>query len=60
MNLSRKLEIVKTAIDSLAKHSDADKEVRFACLDEIQNYITKSRADIEEEIKDKIAKSLGN
>lgn len=58
MDLKRKLELTKNAVDLLVGHTSADKEVRLACLNEIDKYVLEGRARIEQEVKDKIASAL--
>ena len=58
MNLTRKIEIIKRAVESLARHDDEDVAVRHAALDHVLEHVAAERAAMDERVKRKIADAL--
>jgi hypothetical protein len=59
MNITRKIEIVEIALDSLTQHHDADGAVRAAALNRIKEQCDLGVAAITAEIDAKIGEALG-
>ena len=59
MDLMKKMDYVSNHLKSIATHTDADAAVRLAALDMIVADVNKHKANIDDEIKDKIKKQLG-
>lgn len=58
MNLNRKIEIIKRAVESLARHDDEDVAVRHAALDHVLEHVAAERAAMDERVRRKIADAL--
>lgn len=58
MNLNRKIEIIKRAVESLARHDDEDVAVRHATLDHVLEHVAAERAAMDERVRRKIADAL--
>ena len=59
MNIARKLEIAKTAIDSITQHSDADSTVLKAAVAALQGHLDAGVAAIEARAAAEVAEALG-
>jgi hypothetical protein len=55
MDLTRKLEIVASAVTSIATHSDADSAVRLAALEAVTGLIDKAKLAIAHETATDVA-----
>lgn len=47
MDLQRKIEVAKAALDSITTHDDADSTLRKASLDTLSSYATEGKTKID-------------
>lgn len=59
MNLQRKIEIARAAIESIARHDDADLAVRQAALDKVSDIIGLELEDAHARVKAEIQAQTG-
>ncbi len=54
MDLARKVEIAKEAINSISRHDDEDAGVRTAILERVEQHIKDELSGIEDRIRSRI------
>lgn len=59
MDIKRKLEIVDSALESLAKHYDADAAVLDAALAKVAEMVARKRAHLAEVVAQRVVEDIG-